>query len=309
MKSRKKRILLVLDGSDQAFEVVNYISKAVTLWQCELVLLHVMDIVPDSFWDWERDPLDPQYVTSLKNWETHKEEESHAFMERARRLLLDDGLPEDAVTVQVRKRQEGIARDILAEAQQDYDAVALGRKGRGAIEEAVLGSVANKVLLNLSDIPICLIGGKPRLGKVLIGIDNSPWGLKAAEFTGRRLVAKNPLVTLANVLRLPYEGFERTISEDQVHRLMEKAQKGIRSTFKKATKSLVAAGADPERVFTKVITGASRAIALLDEAKHGRYGTIVVGRRGMSNVEDFKMGRVVTKLIQASRELALWIIN
>jgi nucleotide-binding universal stress UspA family protein len=310
MKSRKKRILLVLDGSDQSFEVVNYISKAVTLWQCELVLFHVMDIVPDAFWDWERDPLGPQYVASLRNWENEKEKEILAFMDRARRLLLDDGLPEDAVTIKVSKRREGIARDILAEAEQGgYDAVAFGRKGRGAIEEAVLGSVANKVLLNLGDVPICLVGGRPRLGKVLIGLDNSPWGLRATEFVGRRLVAKNPLVTLANVLRLPYDGFERTISEDQIHRLMEKTQKGIKSSFRKATKSLVASGADPQRVFTKVITGASRAIALLDEAKHGRYGTIVVGRRGVSNVEDFKMGRVVSKLVQASRELALWIVN
>ncbi|ABK16506.1 universal stress protein [Syntrophobacter fumaroxidans] len=309
MKPRKKRILIVMDGSEQAFEAVNYISKAVTLWQSELVLLHVMDIVPDTFWDWEKEPLGPQYVAFLRDWESRKEEEVRTFMDRARQVLLDDGLSEDAVTVSVARRTEGIARDILNEAQRGYDAVAFGRRGRGAIEDAVLGSVANKILLNLADVPVCLVGGRPKLGKVLVGLDSSPWGLKVADFVGTMLASKNPVITLANVLRLPYEGIERSITDEQVQRLLEKSQKGIKSTFRKAAKSLTAAGADADRIFTKVISGGSRAIALLDEAKHGRYGTIVVGRRGMSNVADFKMGRVVTKLIQVSREFAVWIVN
>ncbi len=309
MKSRRKRILVAVDGSDQALDVVNYISKAVTIWQSEVVLFHVMDIVPDTFWDWERDPLTPQYLSYLKDWESRKEQEISEFMERARRVLLDEGIPEDAVQVNISKRKEGIARDILTEAEQDYDAVALGRFGRGAIEDSVLGSVANKVLFSLTNVPLCLVGGRPKLGKVLVGIDNSAGSLKAVDFTAKALAAGNPSVTLANVMRLPYEGFERVMTEEQAHKLMENAQKNVRSAFRKATKMLVSAGVDPKRLTSKVITGASRALALLNEAKHGRYGTLVVGRKGVSNVADFKMGRVATKVIQVSKEMAVWIVG
>jgi len=38
--------------------------------------------VPDSFWNWEKDPLGPQYITYLKDWENKKEGQILAFMEK-----------------------------------------------------------------------------------------------------------------------------------------------------------------------------------------------------------------------------------
>lgn len=308
MANRRKRILLVVDGSDQAFEVVNYVGKAVNLWQTEVVLFHVMDRVPETFWDWEKDPTSPLALEHMKNWETQKESQIREFMDRACLVLANAGVPDDAVKTTVVKRKEGIARDILSEAQKGYDAVALGRRGLGAVDESLLGSVASKILFTLTHIPLCLVGGKPRLGRILIGLDNSAGGLKAADFTAKMLAASNPSITLANILRLPIE-YEQLISEDHAQEILESAENAIKPVFTKIRKSLVAAGVNPDRITAKVIKGAgSRALALLDEAKHGRYGTIVVGRRGVSEVPEFQMGRVAAKLTQISREVALWIV-
>ena len=61
---------------------------------------------------------------------------------------------------------------------------------------------------------------------------------------------------------------------------------------------------------TKLITGvASRAGAIVEEAKKGSYGTIVVGRRGLSKVEEFFMGRVSNKVIHLAKEMAVWVIS
>ena len=41
----------------------------------------------------------------------------------------------------------------------------------------------------------------------------------------------------------------------------------------------------------------------------GGYGTIVVGRRGLSTVEEFDMGRVSNKLVQAAKDRAVWVVG
>ena len=55
VKDRKK-ILLAVDGSDQAFEAVRYVSRLLPPNRMEVVLFHVMTKVPESFWDIEKEP-------------------------------------------------------------------------------------------------------------------------------------------------------------------------------------------------------------------------------------------------------------
>ena len=41
----------------------------------------------------------------------------------------------------------------------------------------------------------------------------------------------------------------------------------------------------------------------------GKHGTVVVGRRGVSNVKDFPIGRVPIKLVQLINNQAVWVVN
>ncbi len=309
MATLKKRILLLVDGSSQSLEMVSYISRAYVLWQTEIVLFNVLDPIPDSFWDWEKDPLGPQYITYLKDWESKKEAQIRACMEQASRILITAGAQENLIRIKIQKRQAGIARDAIAEVKTGYDAVALGRRGLGAIAEPALGGVASKVLGSLTNVPLCIVGGKPKLGKILIGLDSSSGALKAASFVGKHLSASDPAVTLAHVIRSPERSNPEFITESYAQKVIEHAQSAIMPTFNKVTKSLVNSGIKQPRVNSKVITGvSSRAGALLDEAMHGAYGSLVIGRRGVSEVVQFQMGRVAAKLTQISNQLALWII-
>ena len=47
---------------------------------------------------------------------------------------------------------------------------------------------------------------------------------------------------------------------------------------------------------------------ILQEAKEGGYGTIVMGRRGLSKVHEFLLGRVTTKVLQRAEKFAVWIV-
>ena len=298
---------MVVDGSDQAFEVVNYIGKVFDLWRTEAVLHNVMDIVPDTFWDWEKEPLVPQHLAYMKTWEASREAQIREFMQRAGQVLTDAGLPEDSLVVNVERRKEGIARDILAEAERGYDSIALGRKGMGTVEDATLGNVAGKILGKLTDVSICLVGGKPTLGKILIGIDNSAGAARAVEFVADNLGSRNCSVTLAHVYRIPPVGF---LPKADADKLLAEAESVMKPVFDNAVRTLTQAGIGSDRIFTRSIRGAvSRAGALIEEARQDGYGTIVIGRRGVSEVEDFYMGRIGSKLTQTARDMALWIIR
>ena len=65
-----------------------------------------------------------------------------------------------------------------------------------------------------------------------------------------------------------------------------------------------------ERVEIKLRTGmGSRAGAIIEQAKLGGYGTIVLGRRGLSKIPEFFIGRVSNKVIQMAKERAVWIVT
>ena len=49
--------------------------------------------------------------------------------------------------------------------------------------------------------------------------------------------------------------------------------------------------------------------AIVKEANEGGYGTIVVGRRGLSRVREFFIGRVSMKVIQLARKHAVWVVS
>jgi hypothetical protein len=73
---------------------------------------------------------------------------------------------------------------------------------------------------------------------------------------------------------------------------------------------LLTAGLGAGRVATQLIKGVhSRAAAIVLEAREGEYGTIVLGRKGISRIKEFSMGRVANKVIQLARGHAVWMVS
>jgi nucleotide-binding universal stress UspA family protein len=310
MVADRKLVLLALDGSEQCLDMVRYISQVLTLSNTEVVLLHVFEKVLPIFWDREHDPLAAKHLEYMQGWSAHKEEKVREFMEQASQILVGAGMPGDSITLNIQKRKQGIARDVLEEIRFGYDVVALGRRGLGGADDAMLGSVANKVLMHASGPAVCLVGGKPKAGKILVGLDNSWGSMRAANFVGKVLSKGDPAITLAHVVRFPHEEEAGPLSGDYLQKIQDEAAEAIQPTFDKVLKSLTGLGVKPEKISTKVLSGVvSRSTALLNEARNGRFGTIVVGRRGVSEVEEFEMGRVAAKLTQVARDMAVWVVS
>jgi hypothetical protein len=89
-----------------------------------------------------------------------------------------------------------------------------------------------------------------------------------------------------------------------------RARKALVPVFEKAVASLEAAGISSERISVKVISGmATRGGTLYAQALDGNFGTIIVGRRGVSNVTTFPIGRVPMKLVQLMDEQTVWVVS
>jgi nucleotide-binding universal stress UspA family protein len=310
MTSDRKLVLLALDGSEQSLETVKYLSQVLTLSNTEVVLFHVFQKVLPMFWDREQDPMALKHLEYMEGWSAHKEQKMREFMGEARQLLVDAGMSQESIVINIQYRKQGIARDILEESRFGYDLVALGRKGLGAADDAMLGSVASKVLMNVAGPAVCLVGGKPKTGKILVGVDSSWGSMRAANFVGKILNKGEPQVTLAHVVRFPQEEEAEMLSGEVIQKLQDDANEAIKTTFEKLSKSLTAMGINKAKINSKVISGVvSRSTALLNEARNGRYGTIVVGRRGVSEVEEFQIGRIAAKLTQVARDMAVWVVS
>ena len=218
-------------------------------------------------------------------------------------MLLDAEHSESAVEIKIQNRKKGVARDIVVEAQKGYDAVLIRRRGATALKNIIVGSVTNKLLEKLSFIPLLIAGRKPVNKKVLVAVDGSPCATKAVQFVADMLgPLGNYQVKLVHVVR----GAKSSDAEAL-------AANGFEETgpiFKPAVDILTAAGFDPKTISTQTIKGVlSRAGAIFNKVEKGGWGTIVVGRRGLSSVGDFFMGRVSNKVVHAGRRDTVWIVT
>ncbi|MGA7875847.1 MAG: universal stress protein [Desulfoferrobacter sp.] len=318
--STKKKMLLAVDGSEQAMEAVRYVSKILPPDQMEIILFNVMTKIPESFWDLQKEPAFYHKIANIKAWEIQQEKIIQDFMESAGQLLVGAGFPKDSFSVNIHERQEGIARDIVIESRKNYSAVVLGRTGLSELKDLVLGSIANKLMERLTHVPIWIVGGSPQPGKLLVSMDTSEWAMKAVDYVGSMLDGSESQVLLFHAVR-GFDIFQRghgksfvpEHNKDWIERAekeLNEAGKAIEPVFEEAKQRLVSAGLSADKISNKVVTGVgSRAGAIVSEAQQGGFDTIVVGRRGLSRVQEFFMGRVSNKIIQMARKMAVWVVS
>jgi nucleotide-binding universal stress UspA family protein len=295
----KSKILVLLDGSDHAFEAVRYLNWLEPFRNRQVVLFSVLTKIPEAYWDIEKQPKYEQSMKNIHAWQTTREMKLTKYMDEARRQLLDSGFPENAVEVKIQERRTGIGRDILEEARKGgYSAVVVGRKGAGRVRGLVLGSVTTKLLERLDFVPIFVVGRCPATHKILVALDGSDSSVRAVDYVCETLEGCDCDVTLVHVVRSEREDF------------VERAEKKIAPVFELAKSHLANWGFNPRRIKTRLITGAvSRAGSIVREAEEGNYCTIVVGRRGLSEPGIYFMGRVSNKIVQLAKKQVVWVVT
>ncbi len=140
--------------------------------------------------------------------------------------------------------------------------------------------------------------------KVLIAFDGSANAMRAVDYAARLFgPQKSAEVTLCGVHeRAPIEKLEGEapgmgkLRQSLLDLEIEREQ--VRERMNQASQALVGSGMDIGRVHVKHIEKKTNVPKdLLTEIAEGGYGTVVVGRRGSTDIRDFIFGRVSSTLV------------
>ncbi|GAB6177042.1 hypothetical protein JCM16814_19330 [Desulfobaculum senezii] len=147
-----RRILLAVDTSENSLRAIEYVAQMLG-GGCggEVELLHIVRLP-------ERDMYPDEEAFDAKLCE--QEEESHAFLDTARGILLDGGFTDEAVTErQLCITAPSIAQHILRiQKEGGFGTVVVGRRGVSKAEEFLFGSVSSKVVHYAKNCSVWVVG-------------------------------------------------------------------------------------------------------------------------------------------------------
>ena len=100
-----------------------------------------------------------EFHFSLCNDMQHQKKQAvEQALRQAKDRLLQSGFAEKNITIKIDRGSSDIARDIVNEADNGYDIIIMGRKGRSALKEFILGSISQKVLHSVKDKSVLIVG-------------------------------------------------------------------------------------------------------------------------------------------------------
>lgn len=314
-KTFSQRILVAVDGSDQALEAVRYISGIVQRKRTEIVLFHVGTEYPEVYWDMDRNPYYKTKMNNVQGWLANHQLVMGEFKEKAAKVLKDAGFEPDAIHLKMQPQKIDILRDIVQESYQDYSAVVVGRSGTSRWKDVVVGSLSDKLVRRIRHIPLIIVGGTGLDStRVFIALDESFESMRSVGMVGMLTGERIEEIILCHVLRLP--GMFRVSpawlqpTEREMDWLAYRRNR-FRPTMDEAEQRLRDAGVAPERISRQFLTLKGNPVPIVIEAAMGgNYGTVVVGQGEVVGFfEEYILGRFHQKVIRSTENMAVWVVS
>ena len=312
MEDLTKSIIIPLDGSKNSLRSLEYINLIYgPSYNLEVTLIHILPSLPPILTDSKS--LDKKTRTRLKAIEKKNKEMAEQILSEAKNILLNKDFNEKKIKTCYQKRGITVTQDICNWAlSKQVDTILMTKRGRTEIKSFFMGEVSTRLLEYRRNNPVWILEGYIDSKNVLVCVDNSENALRAVEHVGFMLSGTACRITIFHTMRhlcrfVPMQVLEE--AEDLEKLWKNKAGKEIAPYMKKAREILLKAGLNEEQITTKVTEGTrSAADDILKEAQDNDYGTIVMGRRGLSTVKEFFMGSVTTSVLNRAVSLAIWIV-
>jgi len=311
-----KRILVAIDGSPASMVAVEYIGAFFAKKTgVKIDLIHVLSEIPPLFLE-PGESMDEMLQLQGFSENVLRENRCRAasMMEEASAILAGAGMDSANTRTLIEERSSGVARDILRLEQEGaYDAIVLGRHGVGVVEEFFMGSITNKVLHHAKGLPLCVVHGKNEARKLLITVDMSPNSKRVLDLAGWLVAEAGPtevtiLYVLAPLIAKEMASLWTGLTEMEAtieRRLVDDAEEML----SQAETYLIELGVPSFAIKSHLETGTTDVTgAILQKAREGGYGSVIVGRRGISRTKRFLFGSVSNKIVQQARDMAVWVV-
>ncbi len=294
---KKIKIMLAYDGSDLALDSVRYIGQVFPQDRTDVVVFYVETKIPRSFWHMEKE-LDfrfqsPQIRASM----AQRKKAVNLAMEKAEQILLDVGFPSESIHSVVHIKNQGIAQDIIEESHQGYDALVIGRKGQSKIKDFFIDTLPMKLLGKVRNIPLIVVGRNPDHKNILVAFDGTREIIKAVKAMSSLISTKGCKLLLCH-------------SQHQ-KRLIGRCGKKLHSKlFDLPMDYFLEAGFSSDQISFEIIQNEKNPThCILNKARYGNYGTIVVGRRGLTPLKRLTLNRVGNKIFRNAENHVVWIVQ
>ena len=270
-------IVIGVDGSPAATAAARWAACEAAMRDVELTIVHVLRSAPDALplTGWPAIPL-PAEVG----------EDQLAQGEK----ILDDTLEVIAKTIGVRQPRSIASRVCIGAvvptlsgfSHKGSQMIVVGRRGRGGIHRALLGSVSSGVLHNAHG-PVAVVhdhasADPPSAAPVVVGVDGPPASESAIAIAFDEASRRGVDVVAVH-------GFEHA-DTSMAGALLERKLAGWQERY-------------PDVAVHRVITRDHPADALLDQSRRAQL--VVVGSRGRGGLAGKVLGSVSAAVVQACR--------
>ena len=309
-----KKILIAVDGSPHSTHSLRYLGQL--FHQLPDIHFHLLSLVPASSagsaardWLTEAELLNTVSPATRNLLVAQKK-----YMLQATDTLRRLGIAEEQIHTSVTLSQRSVALDIIHEARQGkYDALLIGRRGIGKLEEMIMGSVSATILEKCHDVPLWIIDGQVNSHKFLVPVDGTCHSLRAIDHLAF-ILADNPSAEVTLFYSKALLGDHPTIEPKDFYAVWgeEWCEEHLRrpdSLFHGPKQILIDAGFPAERIFwLETFMGIDPSRQILRQALIDDFGTIVMGRRGEAASKGIFRG-VSDRVLLMAEEVAIWIIG
>jgi len=307
----KKKILIAVDDSANSRKAIEYSAQMKKIIaDLSFIIFNVQPTI--SHYLLHDSKRDAKATAALRDVIAKNEKTSEELLEKYKSLMIKKGIDKKSIHLVTKPRAMGAAKDILLYAKNLLpDAIVLGRRGTSRLQEAFVGSVANAVFEHASVIPIWAVDGKVTSSKIMVAIDGSESSLDAVDHISF-MVGANPDVDLTLLHVTPTLRNYCTIDFDKEGEIVDEViargdKQCVDDFYTHAQQRFKAAGINEKQISIKEVKSTINiGKAIVDAAKKGKYGIIVVGRRGMS--DSFFMGSVSRYIVNKASNCAVWLV-
>jgi len=299
MDERRHRVLIAYDGSDLALDAVNYVGKVFPSETTDVVLFYVGKHIPKSFWTMEKElNLNLIKTSDVRASMTTQAKAFNDCLDKAQNILIESGFPLSAIEKKVKNSVHGVVRDLVEESMQGYSAVVVGRRGHSRLKDIIAGNVPNKLLDKINTIPLIVVGGLPDSRNFLVAFDGSDTIIKAVDHMKTMVDAAACKVLLCHVTKLQKNVCDTLETHD------------IEKKLNHSKQELMDSGFSVDRVACEILEDKkSLTDAIIEKVEQGQFGTVVVGRRGLSVIKELIGGRVGEKIFKLAQNLTVWVVR
>lgn len=308
----RKKILLAVDASIHSKQAVVYSVK-------------MSSVIPDLYYtifnvqkSISQFLLDEAEKNSKIREELSKvikknESSSLIVLEKYKELMVQMGIGSDRIEIVSRSKIDCAAKDILVFGQKTpYDAVVVGRRGVSRIQKTFMGSVTSNILEHCTAIPVWLVDGTVMPSKIMVAMDGSESSMRAVDhlcfMVGEHASVEIVLFHVISGIQKIGTGNSIKNKKDVGKIISESIKQNMDQTLSIAKNQLKKAGLKESQIRVKISKRfLNPGKAIIDESEKGNYGTVVIGRSGISR--SIFTGSVSRYVINHISSRALWIVS